>query len=170
MKTPSSTPSLTPPASDRSNGSLANWKTYKNEGLGFSIEYPPGLESIFSDPNSITIGSPPEFLYISVIKSQFEERAYNYFPDEYQKMIKLEIGEKVNSRFFQGRRVEDSKIGNLTAKQFIDENSDEFPENITERRLLVAKDNLIYMIGGYLNSSMSNELFSQILSTLRFLD
>ena len=104
------------------------------------------------------------------LKSQFEERAYNYFPDEYQKMIKLEIGEKVNSRFFQGRRVEDSKIGNLTAKQFIDENSDEFPENITERRLLVAKDNLIYMIGGYLNSSMSNELFSQILSTLRFLD
>jgi hypothetical protein len=146
----------------------AGWQIYTNQDLGYQIKFPPTLNLDASNPQSILIGEMPQLIYISAITDPTQRNdVYNFFPEEHQRLISLDIGQSANSRFFPATRIEDITIDGQSAKKFID-NTKTIVDN-PHQRFIVNVDNKTYIIGAYLNNMLTESLFSQILSTFRFL-
>jgi hypothetical protein len=169
-----------------------DWETYEDSSYSYAISFPSDFEVKQNGDASIQIlreqppmgVGPTNFAYISVVtpnKIDVTNAIYNYNLKDYQKLEELQVSEVVSlssgsqlKDFFTYRRYPDKKIGEITAKQFVNEKPWEFPEGTKETRLIFTKDNRIFIVGVYIKADdlpehrLNSELFNQIISTLTF--
>jgi hypothetical protein len=169
-----------------------NWETYEDSSYNYVISFPSDFQVKQNGDASIQIlreqppmgVGPTNFAYISVVtpnKINVTDAIYNYNFEDYQKLEELRVSELVSlsndnqlKDFFTYRRYPDKKLGEITAKQFVNEKPWEFPEGTKETRLIFTKDNRIFLVGVYIKADdlpehkLSSELFNQIVATLTF--
>lgn len=109
------------------------------------------------------------------------EGAYNYDPAEAEILLNMQVGESKSLRddpntaqFFTYARKPDTTIGDYPAKTYENTQLFEFPMGTKEIRYYLSVNQCTYLIGGYMDTTGSNQLgaitedlFSQIVSTFR---
>lgn len=169
----------------------ADWETYTDEKLGYSIRYPSGFEVSPEGDNSITVEKksslpgrgPDNFVYISVlpVKDITKGGAYNFGTYRFDLLDKLEVGESTvpvgtdDPKAIEGNnytRIEDLTILGKMSKLFENSRPYEFPEGTVEHRTYILNGNNMYLVGAYFSESgdVTKLLFNQILTTFTFSD
>ena len=124
------------------------------------------------------------FVYVSVIdeeiQSMDEEGVYNYDPTEAEILLNMQVGESQSVRevqnvaqWFTYQRMPDTPIGGHAAQSYQNVQPWEFPGGTKEIRYYLTLNGCTYLIGGYLDTTSSNqpgaiteELFDQIVATV----
>ena len=178
----------------------AGWMTYTsaNSQCGYVISYPPELQVTEETPYSQTFGfqltdsdaGARNFLYVSVVtpevqniikEGRYEHDVYNYDPAATEILRNMQIGESKLAHQspsmeigFTFERKPDTQINGYTARSYENLNPWEFPSGTKEIRYLLPLDRCTYLIGGYMDSTGSNqpgaiaeELFNQIFASIQ---
>jgi len=171
----------------------AGWVTYSGEQCEYGISHPPEMqvseEGLYSRTLAFNLDSPGQgarnFVYVSVIVPDFQsggdELVYNYDPAESDILLNMQVGESKASRdvadiaqWFTYERKPDTEIGGHVAQAYENVQPWEFPEGTKEIRYYMSLNGCTYLIGGYLDTTGSNqpgaiseELFNQIVATIR---
>ena len=168
------------------------WETHTNPRFHYSISYPPDMEGTDSGDYSWTLGmklaNPNEgarnFVYLSVIPAGFQSGGgdiYNYNTAEADILLNLQAGESKSLREgldsaarFSYTRLPDMILNGQTAKVYESIQPWEFPQGTKEIRYYVQTEAYTYLLGGYLDTTGSDqpgaitkELFDQIIATFR---
>lgn len=169
------------------------WETYTSQSCEYAISYPPEMqvtnEGVYSRTLGFKLANPDEgarnFIYVSVIFKEFQdgsgEGVYNYEPAEAEILLNMQVGESKSLRddpntaqFFTYARKPDTPIGDYPAKTYENTQLFEFPMGTKEIRYYLSVNQCTYLIGGYMDTTGSNQLgaitedlFSQIVSTFR---
>jgi hypothetical protein len=124
------------------------------------------------------------FVYVSVIDEESqgmgEEGVYNYDPAEAEILRSLQVGQNKSVReipsvsaWFTYQRLPDTPLGGQAAQTYDNVQPWEFPAGTKEIRYYVSLNECLYLIGGYLDTTSSNqpgaiteELFNQIVATI----
>jgi hypothetical protein len=178
----------------------AGWVTHTSQQCEYAISYPSEMVAHAQNPYSETIlfnlPDPEEgarnFLYVSVIDPEIQNRAkqgaylnevYNFDPVEMNILLDMQVGESkpvhefpnVESGFTFQRQM-DAVIGDQTALTYERVQPWEFPIGTKEIRYYLSLNGCIYMIGGYMDMTGSNQLgaitedlFHQIVATIRLM-
>jgi len=178
----------------------AGWTTYTSASpqCGYVISYPSELLVTEETPYSQTIGfqlvdsdaGARNFLYVSVVTPEiqnkvkeglYEHEVYNYDPAATEILLNMQIGESkvvhqspsIETGFTFERKL-DTQISGRIAQSYENLNPWEFPSGTKEIRYLLTLDGCTYLIGGYMDSTGSNQpgaipegLFNQIVSTIQ---
>lgn len=188
------TSSAAPSATATSEAPLpSGWETHTSQRFAYTISYPLDMEGTDNGGYSWTLGikltNPDEgarnFIYVSAIpkgfQSEGDEGIYNYDPAEAEILLNLRVGESKSLRegldtaqWFTYTRQPDTIISGQAAKTYENIQPWEFPEGTKEIRYYLQADEYTYLIGGYLDTTDSNqpgaiteELFDQIIATFR---
>ena len=178
----------------------ASWETYTSasQQCGYLISYPPELQVTEQTPYSQTFGFQltdsdavnPNFIYMSVVTPEIQKMAedgtynhdvYNYDPSATETMLNMQPGESKSVHQAPGmeigftyERKADTQIGGHTAQTYENLNPWEFPGGTKEIRYYLSLDGCTYLIGGYVNTTESNQpgaitesLFHQIIYTVQ---
>jgi hypothetical protein len=146
-------------------------------------------EGDYSQTLGFKMDNPDEgarnFVYVSLITPEIQsmgsEEVYNYDPTEADLLLNLQVGESKISRdipqvsqWFSYLRMPDTDINGYDAKTYENVQPWEFLEGTKEIRYYLSLDGCIYQIGGYLDTTQSNQpgaitedLFDQIVATIR---
>ena len=202
LATPTSpaAPSATEPASEPSVLSPttreatvpAGWETYTSQSYAYAISYPPDMEGTDNGDHSWTLGikltNPDEgarnFIYVSAIPKGFQSGGgdiYNYNTHETETLLNMQVGESQSlhagldtAKWFMYTRKPDTTLSGHAAMTYENIQPWEFPEGTKEIRYYLQTDEYIYLIGGYMDTTASNQLggiaeqlFNQIVATFR---
>jgi hypothetical protein len=158
------------------------------------------MEVTEQNPYSRTFGfklADPEegarnFIYVSVIPSEVQDLVregtyssdvYNYDPAEADILLNMQVGErdslhqelKVESGFTYQRQP-DVVIGGQAARAYENLQPWEFPAGTKELRYFFSLDDCTYLVGGYMDTTGSNQpgsitedLFQQVVATLQLM-
>lgn len=169
------------------------WTTYTSQRCEYSISYPEDMQIWDESANSRTFGfkldNPDEgarnFIYVSVINQEYPapdgEGIYNYDPAEADLLLNMQVGESKASRdipqvasSFTYQRLPDTTINGYAARTYENLKPWEFPNGTKEVRYYLSQNGCTYQIGGYLDTTQSNQpgaitedLLHQILATIR---
>lgn len=191
--TESSIPSPTVPV-ESTPLSPSGWETYTSQGqCGYVISHPADMQGASQDMYSWILspsltepsGPVPNFVYVSVIPDELrnggEEIIYNYNPAEAETLLNMQVGESKPLRddpntapWFTYTRLPDTILNTHTAQAYENTQPWEFPPGIKEIRYYLQGNSCTYLIGGYMDTTGSNqsgaineELFNQIISMFR---
>jgi hypothetical protein len=190
---PPPTPTAPPPTAASEAFAPAGWVTYTSQRCGYALSLPADMGLWDEEPYSRTFGfkladpgqGARNFVYISVIDQDIQsmgvESIYNYDPAEANLLLGLQVGESKAVRDLEGiassftyQRLSDTTIGGYAARSYENLKPWEFPEGTVEMRYYLSLDGCTYQIGGYLDTTQSNQpgaitedLFNQILATIR---
>lgn len=172
----------------------SGWETHTSPGqCGYAISHPPNMEgasqgtySWIVNPLASDPGGPVwNFVYISVIPDEFQsggdEIIYNYDPVEAETLLNMQVGESKplrddpdTAQWFTYTRLPDTVLSNQAAQAYENAQPWEFPMGTKEIRYYFQANGCIYLVGGYLDNTGSNqlagineELFDQIVATFR---
>jgi len=155
--------------------SPSGWEAYASQGTYSWI-----LSPSTTDPN----GPVRNFVYVSVIPDGLQSEAgeiYNYDPTEAETLLNMEVGESKplrddpnTAQWFTYARLPDTILNNHAAQTYENTQPWEFPVGTKEIRYYLQGNGCTYLIGGYLDTTGSNQsggineaLFDQIIDTLR---
>ncbi len=178
----------------------AGWASYTStsQQCGYVISYPPEIQVTEQTPYSQTFGfqladsdaGARNFIYVSVVTPEiqntvkeglYEHEVYNYDPAATEILLNMQIGESkpvhespsMETGFTFERKL-DTQISGHTAQTYENLNPWEFPSGTQEMRYLLTLDGCTYLIGGYMDTTESNqpgaiteELFNQIVATIQ---
>jgi hypothetical protein len=178
----------------------AGWATHTSQRCEYAISYPPEIQATDQNPYSRTFGfkltNPDEgarnFIYVSVIAPEIQSMVregvynndvYNYDPVETEILLNMQVGESKSVRElpnvekgFIYERKPDAQISDHTAKLYENVRPWEFPNGTKEIRYYLSLNDCTYLIGGYLDTTQSNqpgaiteELFNQIIATIQLI-
>ncbi len=139
---------------------------YINPTFGYSLTIPENLVATNNGANTILIGpkeavagpGPANFIYISVYTGVEEPgEVYNFFPNDYELLMKLNSGESVSladatsgqDEWFTYTRVDDTMLNDEQVRRFENYKPWEFPAGTTETRMMFENGNHIYVVGYY---------------------
>ena len=156
------------------------------------------MEATDQNPYSQTfmfkLANPEEgarnFIYVSVIAPEiqnmvkvgiYNNEVYNYDPAETDVLLNMQVGESKPSRQvpnvesgFIYLRQPDTMISNQTAQTYENAQPWEFPGGTKEIRYYLSLNGCAYLIGGYVDTTGSNQpggitedLFRQIVATVQ---
>jgi hypothetical protein len=174
------------------------WTTYTSQQCEYAISYPAEIQATDENPYSRTfafnLANPDEgarnFIYVSVIGPQiqdmvkqgiYQNEVYNYDPLEAEILRNMQVGESKTVRElanvesgFTYQRMPDTQISGYAAQTYENAQPWEFPGGTKEIRYYLSLEGCAYLIGGYLDTTQSNqpdaiheELFNQIMSTIQ---
>jgi len=172
----------------------AGWETHTSQRCEYAISYPSEMQvtvdSAYSSSLGVEAANPDEaarnFVYVSVIVPEFlvigEEGIYNYNPAETETLLNMDVGESkdvhedLNVAGFTYERKPDTLINDHAAQTYENLQPWEFPEGTKEIRYYLSLNGCTYLIGGYLDTTGSNqpgaiteELFNQIVATTQLI-
>jgi len=124
------------------------------------------------------------FIYVSAIPKGFQSGGgdiYNYNTQEAETLLNMQVGESKSLRagldtakWFTYTRKPDMRLSSHTTMTYENIQPWEFPNGTKEIRYYLQTDEYIYLIGGYMDTTGSNQtgmiteqLFNQILATFR---
>jgi hypothetical protein len=176
------------------------WATYSSQQCEFTISYPAEMQATEENPYSRTfafnLANPDEgarnFIYVSVIAPQIQDmvkqgvynhEVYNYDPAEAETLRNMQVGESKPVRGlpnvgsgFTFQRLPDATISGQAAQAYENLQPWEFPGGTKEVRYYLSLKGCTYLIGGYLDTTQSNqpgaitiELFNQIVATIQLI-
>ncbi len=178
----------------------AGWETYTSasQQCGYVIGYPPELKASDQTPYSQLFAFDlPEsdagarnFIYVSVITPEiqiavkdgiYNHEVYNYDPAAMEILLNLQVGESKPvhqapsvASGFTFERKPDTQLGGHFALTFENLQPWEFPAGTKEIRYALSLDGCTYLIGGYMDTTQSNqpgaiteELFDQIIAAIQ---
>lgn len=175
----------------------SGWETHSasaDQGqCGYAISHPSDMDGasqgtyswILSRTATEPSGPVPNFVYISVIPDDFQSDEsgiiYNYVPAETETLLNLQVDESRSLRddpniaqWFTYTRLPDMVINNHAAQTYENTQPWEFPTGTKEIRYYLQANGCTYLIGGYVDSTGSNqsgaineELFNQVIATFR---
>jgi hypothetical protein len=170
---------------------------YSNQGqCGYAISHPADMEGGSQRTYSWMLrrtatepsGPVPNFVYISVIPDDFQSSEsgviYNYDAAKTEFLLNMQVGESGSVRegtsltetapWFTHTRLPDTTLSNQTAQTYEDTQPWEFPSGTKEIRYYLKANGCTYLIGGYMDTTGSNEpgaineeLFDEIIATFR---
>jgi hypothetical protein len=179
----------------------AGWQTHTSQQCEYAISYPADMHVTDQNPYSQTLAvdlADPQagarnFIYVSVIPPEIQNRVqqgvysngevYNYDPAEADILLNMQVGESKALRElpngaagFTYQRQPDTTIGGQTARTYENVQPWEFPAGIKEIRYYVSLDGCTYLVGGYMDTTGSNQpgalhedLFHQIVATMELM-
>lgn len=161
---------------------------YNNDRIGARLTLPNDFTarnyspvSVFVEPETQAVtGKETRFVYVTVMRVNKEEElrdGYNYSPDTYEKLQKMNVGDVTaindaegQEEWYTYQRLKDRRLADMTAKVFVNEKPWEFPSGTTEYRFLMQSSNRIIIVGGYVGDLGDPDLdykkFDSILATL----
>ena len=188
------------PAENSQTPVPATWVTYNNasQQCGYEISYPPELQVTEQTPYSQTFGfnlpdsdaGIPNSIYMSVVTPEIQKMVedgnynhdvYNYDPAAIEILVNMQPGESksihpapVMETGFTFERKLDTQISGHNAQTYENIHPWEFPRGTKEIRYYLPSDGCIYLIGGYVDTTQSNQpgtimedLFHQIIATVQ---
>jgi hypothetical protein len=172
----------------------SGWKTQTSQRFAYAISYPPDMDGTDNGDYSWTLGiklanldaGARNFIYVSAIPKGFQSgggEIYNYNTPETEILLNLQVGESQSLREgldtaqgFTYTRQPDTTISGHTAQTYENSQPWEFPQGTKEIRYYLQTDEYTYLIGGYMDTTGSNQpgaiteaLFNQIVSTFRLI-
>lgn len=178
----------------------AAWMTYNsaNQQCGYAISYPSEMQATEQTPYSqiLRFNLPdsdagiPNFIYMSMVTPEIQKMVedgvynhdvYNYDPAATSIMVNMQPGESKSVHQAPGmetgftfERKLDTQIGGHVAQTYENIRPWEFPSGIKEIRYYLSVDGCIYLFGGYIDTTQSNQpgaimenLFHQIIATVQ---
>jgi hypothetical protein len=171
----------------------AGWESYESQAqCGYAIDHPSEMQGVSQGTHSWilspTTGEPsgavPNFVYVSVIPDGFQGEVgevYNYDPVAVETLLNLEVGEGKsmhdNPNVAQGftyTRLPDRTLSNQSVQMYENTQPWEFPAGTKEIRYLLQANGCTYLIGGYIDTTgsdqpgaMNEDRFNQIINTFR---
>ncbi len=176
------------------------WATYTSasQQCGYAIGYPPEMQVSEQTPYSQLFSfNLPEsdagarnFVYVSVITPEIQKavkdglynhEVYNYDPAATEILLNMQVGESKSvhqspsvESGFTFERKPDSQISGHAALTFENLQPWEFPNGTKEIRHYLSMDGCIYLIGGYIDTTQSNQpsaiteaLFNQVVAVFK---
>jgi hypothetical protein len=173
----------------------AGWMTYTSQRCEYALSYPGDMqashEGTYSRSFSFNLANPDEgarnFVYVSVINPEYQdpngEGIYNYNPAEASRLLDLQVGESQSVRdisnvaeWFTYQRQPDTTISGYAAKTYENVKPWEFPSGTKEIRYYLSLESCTYQIGGYIDTTQSNQpgaitedLFNQIVASIHLM-
>lgn len=171
----------------------SGWETYTSQRCEYTISHPPEMQITHNGMYSRILGfelpDPDQgarnFVYVSVIAPDLQvspdEGVYNYDPTTIGIFLNMQVGESKPTHdapnaveFWSYTRYPDVTIGGQNAMKFENTNPWEFPIGTKEIRYYLQRNDCMYLIGGYMDTTGSNlpgaiteDLFNQIVSTFQ---
>lgn len=178
----------------------AGWATYTSasQQCGYAISYPPEMQVTDQTPYSQLFGfklaesdaGARNFIYVSVITPEiqnmvreglYNHEVYNYDPMATEILLNMQVGESKSvhqapsvESGFTFERKPDTQIGSHTAQTYENAQPWEFPSGTKEIRYYLSLDGCTYLIGGYMDTTGSNQpgamtedVFHQVIATLQ---
>jgi hypothetical protein len=176
----------------------AGWATHTSQKCEYVISYPTEMLAHAQNPYSETIifnlANPEEgarnFIYVSVIAPEIQNMVkqgvyfhdvYNYDPVETEILLNMQVGESKavhdianTAPSFTYQRKPDTQINGYAAQTYESLQPWEFPLGTKEIRYYLSQNGCTYLIGGYMDTTGSNqpgaikeELFQQIVATIQ---
>ena len=200
---PSATTAETTPATplpDPTGEALvpAGWATHTSQRCEYAISYPAEMQVTDQNPYSQILGfklaNPEEgarnFIYVSVIVPEIQSMVrqgvynydvYNYDPAQTEILLSMQEGESKSvseiqdvAAWFTYQRKPDTLISGHAAQAYENVQPWEFPGGTKEIRYYLSLDGCMYLIGGYMDTTGSNQpgaitegLFNQIVATIQ---
>lgn len=183
----SQTPQPTPSPSS-SPDETANWKTYTNSKYGYSVKYPPNLETSETPFSALfnTIQTSPgapgfPIYWVSIIPKDFNDQpeVYNRFAKNIlPSLFTMKVSDTIQtagalnppySDYWIYKRLPDTVVDGNVGLVFENNKVWEGGSDLKDRRLLIKKGDLIYMIGTYYTSNKDFSNFQLFLKTFKFL-
>jgi hypothetical protein len=169
------------------------WGMYTSQRCEYAISYPEEMQvtnnGTYSRTVDFELANPDEgarnFIYVSVIdadtQSMSEEGIYNYDPAATEILLNMQVGESASphevadlAQWFTYQRLEDTLISGYPAQTYENVQPWEFPAGTKEIRYYVSLNGCTYLIGGYMDTTGSNqpgaineELFNQIVASIQ---
>lgn len=162
----------------------------------FTISTPPGMYLTNEDPHSeiyaVFLENPEagarNFVYVSMISPEiqnmvkagtYQNEVYNYDPKIAETLLGMAVGENITlsdlRTGFTYERKPDTQISGYNAQAYENLQPWEFPVGTKEIRYYVSLDACMYQIGGYVDTtesdqpgSISEVLFNEIVATIQF--
>jgi hypothetical protein len=178
----------------------AGWATHTSQQCEYAISYPPEMEVTDQNPYSKTFrfkqANPDEgarnFIYVSVIAPEIQDMVkqgtynsdvYNYVPAQADMLLNMQVGESKSlaevpnyEASFTYQRQPDTMISDQIAQTYENVQPWEFPGGTKEIRYYLSLDGCTYLIGGYMDTTGSNQpgaitedLFHQIAATVQLI-
>ena len=194
------TPDATTPQAEPTTSIPAGWTTRTSQQCEYSISYPSEIEVTDQNPYSRTFGFKPadpdggsrNFIYVSVIAPEIQDKVkagiyssdvYNYDPAATDIMLNMQVGESKSvhqspdmASGFTYQRQPDTTISGYTAQTYENAQPWEFPPGTKEIRYYSSVNGCAYLIGGYMDTTGSNQpgaitedLFHQIVATVQLM-
>lgn len=171
------------------------WETYTSQRCEYTISYPTEMQVTNNGLHSRIIGfdfpdsdqGARNFGYISVIPTDLQltadEGAYNYDPAVTEILLSMQIGESKpvhqdqnTAPWFTYQRQPDTPISGHAAQTYENVQPWEFPAGTKEIRYYLSLNGCTYLIGGYMDTTGSNqpgviteEIFKQIVATIQLI-
>jgi hypothetical protein len=178
----------------------ADWATYSSQQCEYVISYPSEMQltkqNPYSELLSFQTANPDDgarnFLYVSVVAPEiqnlvkagvYNHEVYNYDPAATEILVNMQVGESKSVHAspnmdsgFTFLRKPDTTIDDLTAQAYENARPWEFPEGTKEIRYILSRNGCVYLIGGYMDTTGSNQpgaitadLFHQIIGTVQLM-
>jgi len=169
------------------------WVTHTSQRCEYTISHPAEMQVTNNGPHSRILGfelpDPDQgarnFIYVSVISPDLQvnpdEGVYNYDPAVAEILLSMQVGESKpvhedpnTAPGFTYQRQPDAPISGHAAQTYENVQPWEFPGGTKEIRYLLSLNGCTYLIGGYMDTTGSNqpgaiteELFKQIVATIQ---
>ena len=188
------------PAETSQTPAPAAWVTYTSasQQCGYVISYPPEIQVTEQTPYSQTLGfkqtdsdaGARNFIYMSVVTPEIKKMVkggsynhdvYNYDPAATEILLNMQPGESKPVHQAPGmeigftyERKPDTQINGYTAQTYENLQPWEFPSGTKEIRYYLSLDGCTYLIGGFVDTTESNQpgamtesLFHQVIATVQ---
>ena len=169
------------------------WATYTSQRCEYTISHPAEMQVTNNGLYSRILGlQPPDpdqgarnFIYVSVISPDLQvnpdEGVYNYDPAVAEILLSMLVGENKPvhedpniAPWYTYQRQPDATISGHAAQTYENVQPWEFPTGTKEIRYYLSLNGCTYLIGGYMDTTGSNqpgtiteELFKQIVATIQ---
>jgi hypothetical protein len=173
------------------------WATHTSQQCEYSISYPAEMRAteqtpysqLFSFPSDNPDAGFPNFVYVSVITPEIQDRAqagayaaevYNYDPAATDRLLSMQVGDTASVHQNPGlsgftyQRLPDAQIGGQAARAYENVQPWEFPAGTKEVRYYASSEGCTYLMGAYMDTTGANQpgaitedLFHQIVATVQ---
>ena len=181
-ESPSPTPSVRPAETPVIP---TDWQRFSDPDWGYAFHFPSWWvectatqnSHLFCDPGDAANGPVPPAFYMTVMPSGFineQAEAYNFMPDALvHQATMLGVGESLalpesNPDFFTYTRLPDSRVAGEVGIVIENEHVWEAPLGVHERRVLVVRDEVTYLLGSYYATPADLAVFETVLATVEF--
>ena len=178
----------------------AGWSTYTSQQCEYAISHPTEMAGSDQNPYSRLFNfksadpdaAHPNFVYVSVIAPEvqnmveagiYNAEVYNYDPAQTDILLGMQVGESKTTHpapdvqsGFTYQRLPDAAIGGHTSQAYENVQPWEFPAGTKEIRYYSSLNGCIYLIGGYVDTTGSNQpgaitedVFQQIIATVELM-